>query len=107
MFFEWSLELLFPRDISLLNVKMTEVVGRVHLEKGDPIYHLGDAAFSFYLIEKGNVEVNDRAGLGQKRSVRANISVSGNCCKIRSGSLMRSPWSRPLSSPSIRRLSRR
>jgi NADH dehydrogenase len=62
VFFEWSLELLFPRDISLLNVKMTEVVGRVHLEKDDPIYHLGDTSFSFYLIEKGNVEVNDRAG---------------------------------------------
>ena len=62
MFFEWSLELLFPRDISLLNVKMTEVVGRVHLEKGDPIYQIGDAAFSFYLLEKGSVEVNDRSG---------------------------------------------
>jgi NADH dehydrogenase len=53
---------LFPRDISLLNVKMTEVVGRVHLEKGDPIYQVGDAAFSFYLLEKGSVEVNDRSG---------------------------------------------
>ena len=62
VFFEWTLELLFPRDISLLNVKMTEVIGRVHLEKGDPIYHIGDAAFSFYLLEKGSVEVNDRSG---------------------------------------------
>ena len=62
VFFEWNLELLFPRDISLLNVKMTEVIGRVHLEKGDPIYHVGDAAFSFYLIEKGHVEIDDHAG---------------------------------------------
>jgi NADH:quinone reductase (non-electrogenic) len=62
VFFEWSLELLFPRDISLLNVKMTEVIGRVHLEKGDPIYHIGDAAFSFYLIEKGSVEIDDHSG---------------------------------------------
>jgi NADH:ubiquinone reductase (H+-translocating) len=66
VFFEWNLELLFPRDISLLNIKMTEVVGRVHLEKGDPIYHIGDAAFSFYLIEKGNVQIDDHSG-----SVRA------------------------------------
>ncbi len=62
VFFEWSLELLFPRDISLLNVKMTEVLGRVHLEKGDPIYHIGDAGFSFYLIEKGSVEIDDHSG---------------------------------------------
>jgi NADH dehydrogenase len=66
VFFEWNLELLFPRDISLLNIKMTEVVGRVHLEKGDPIYHIGDAAFSFYLIEKGKVQIDDHSG-----SVRA------------------------------------
>ncbi len=62
VFFEWNLELLFPRDISLLNIKMTEVIGRVHLEKGDPIYHVGDAAFSFYLIEKGKVEIDDHSG---------------------------------------------
>ena len=62
VFFEWSLELLFPRDISLLNIKMTEVIGRVHLEKGDPVYQIGDAAFSFYLLESGSVEVNDGSG---------------------------------------------
>jgi NADH dehydrogenase len=66
VFFEWALELLFPRDISLLNIKMTEVIGRVHLEKGDPIYHIGDAAFSFYLIEKGSVEVDDHNGSVRK-----------------------------------------
>ena len=62
VFFEWNLELLFPRDISLLNVKMTEVIGRVHLEKGDPIYHVGDTCFSFYLIEKGSVTIDDHSG---------------------------------------------
>jgi NADH dehydrogenase len=62
VFFEWSLELLFPRDISLLDIKTTEVVGRVHLEEGDPVYHIGDPAFSFYIIEKGMVEVSDEHG---------------------------------------------
>jgi NADH dehydrogenase len=66
VFFEWNLELLFPRDISLLNVNTTHVLGRVHLEKGDPIYHIGDAAFSFYLLENGSVEVNDRSGSVRK-----------------------------------------
>jgi NADH dehydrogenase len=62
VFIEWSLDLLFPRDISLLDIKMTEVVGRVHLEKGDPVYHIGDPAFSFYVIEKGSVELSDGNG---------------------------------------------
>jgi NADH:ubiquinone reductase (H+-translocating) len=66
VFFEWNLELLFPRDISLLNVNTTHVLGRVHLEKGDPIYHIGDAAFSFYLLENGSVEMNDRSGSVRK-----------------------------------------
>jgi NADH dehydrogenase len=59
---EWNLELLFPRDISLLDIKMTQVIGRVHLEKGDPVFHIGDPAFSFYLIEKGSVELSDENG---------------------------------------------
>jgi len=62
VFIEWTLELLFPRDISLLDIKMTEVVGRVHLEKGDPVYHIGDPAFSFYVIEKGKLELSDEHG---------------------------------------------
>jgi NADH:ubiquinone reductase (H+-translocating) len=62
VFIEWTLEVLFPRDISLLDIKMTEVVGRVHLEKGDPVYHIGDPAFSFYVIEKGMVELSDENG---------------------------------------------
>jgi NADH:quinone reductase (non-electrogenic) len=62
VFFEWNLEFLFPREISLLHVETTEVVGRVHLEKGDPVYHIGDTAFSFYLLEKGKVEIDDHAG---------------------------------------------
>jgi NADH dehydrogenase len=62
VFLEWNLEFFFPREISLLHVEMTQVVGRVHLEKGDPVYHIGDTAFSFYLLEKGKIEVNDHAG---------------------------------------------
>jgi NADH dehydrogenase len=62
VFFEWNLELLFPRDISLLDFKTTNVVGRVHLEKGDPVYHIGDTAFSFYLLEKGTIVIDDHAG---------------------------------------------
>ena len=62
VFIEWNLDMLFSRDISLLNVNMTDTLGHVHLEKGDPVYHIGDVAFSFYLIEKGQVRIDDRSG---------------------------------------------
>jgi NADH dehydrogenase len=63
VFIEWNLELLFPRDISLLDIKTTKVIGRVHLEKSDPVYHIGDPSFSFYVIEKGAVEISDENGV--------------------------------------------
>jgi NADH:ubiquinone reductase (H+-translocating) len=56
---EWNLDLIFPRDISLLDVRETQVLGRMHLESNDPVYHNGDPAFSFYLIEKGKVRISD------------------------------------------------
>ncbi|HZC34169.1 MAG TPA: cyclic nucleotide-binding domain-containing protein, partial [Chthoniobacterales bacterium] len=59
VFIEWNLDLVFPRDISLLDVRSTSVLGRMHLERDDPIYHAGDPAFSFYLIEKGKVRISD------------------------------------------------
>jgi NADH dehydrogenase len=59
VFIEWNLDLIFPRDISLLDARETRVLGRMHLEANDPIYHAGDPAFSFYLIEKGKVRISD------------------------------------------------
>jgi NADH dehydrogenase len=59
VFLEWNLDLIFPRDISLLDVRATRVVGRMHSEPNDPIYHTGDPAFSFYLIEKGKVRISN------------------------------------------------
>jgi NADH:ubiquinone reductase (H+-translocating) len=59
VFIEWNLDLVFPRDISLLDIRATEVLGRMHLEPNDPIYHAGEPAFSFYIIEKGKVRISD------------------------------------------------
>ncbi|MBV8585545.1 MAG: FAD-dependent oxidoreductase [Verrucomicrobia bacterium] len=59
VFIQWNLDALFPRDISLLDVRMTPTAARMHLEKDDPVYHRGDPSFSFYLIEKGRVAISD------------------------------------------------
>ena len=97
VFIEWNLELLFPRDISLLDIKMTEVLGRVHLEKGDPVYHIGDPAFSFYVIEKGAVELSDGAGTVRKlthgqhfgeRELLQNIKRQFNATALESTTLL-------------------
>jgi NADH dehydrogenase len=59
VFIAWNLDLLFPRDISLLDIKPTEMVGRMHFETGDPVFHIGDPPFSFYLIEKGKISLSN------------------------------------------------
>jgi hypothetical protein len=41
---------------------MTEVVGRVRLEKDYPVYDIGDPAFSFYVIDKNQVALADEHG---------------------------------------------
>jgi NADH dehydrogenase len=59
---DWNLDLFFPRDITLLRSRPTEVVQEVHLEKGDAVFHAGEPALSFYVVKKGRIELNDGAG---------------------------------------------
>jgi NADH dehydrogenase len=59
---DWTLDLFFPRDITLLRARPTEVLQEVHLEKGDTIFHAGEPALSFYVVKKGRIELNDGDG---------------------------------------------
>jgi NADH dehydrogenase len=59
---DWTLDLFFPRDITLLRSRPTEVLQEVHLEKGDIIFNAGEPAMSFYVVKKGKVELNDNDG---------------------------------------------
>jgi NADH:ubiquinone reductase (H+-translocating) len=97
VFIEWNLDLIFPRDISLLDVRATRIVGRMHSEPNDPIYHAGDPAFSFYLIEKGKVRVTDGQeqitvlGPGQhfgERELLQNIRRQFDATAVESTSLL-------------------
>jgi NADH:ubiquinone reductase (H+-translocating) len=97
VFIEWNLDLIFPRDISLLDVRQTRVLGRMHLEPNDPIYHVGDPAFSFYLVEKGKVQIVDGQeqatvlGPGQhfgERELLRNIRRQFDATAIESTSLL-------------------
>jgi NADH dehydrogenase len=59
---DWTLDLFFPRDITLLRSRPTEVLQEVHLEKGDAVFHAGEPALSFYVVKKGRIELNDTDG---------------------------------------------
>jgi NADH dehydrogenase len=59
---DWTLDLFFPRDITLLRSRTTDVLQEVHLEKGDPVFHSGEPAMSFYVVKKGRINLNDGDG---------------------------------------------
>lgn len=54
---DWALDLLFPRDITKVEVHRTDVLPRAHFTKGEVIIRQGDIADCFYLIESGQVEI--------------------------------------------------
>jgi NADH:quinone reductase (non-electrogenic) len=54
---DWMLDLLFPRDITKVEVHRTDVLQRAHFTQGEIIVRQGDVADCFYLIESGQVEI--------------------------------------------------
>jgi NADH dehydrogenase len=60
---DWTLDLFFPRDITLLRGRPTEILQEMHLEKGDTVFHAGEPAFSFYIVQSGTIELADSEGV--------------------------------------------
>ena len=55
--FDWAWLLIFPRDLSCIKTDVTDRVSHAHFEPGDHIIKQGEPPSSFYVIEKGEVEV--------------------------------------------------
>src|SRR5262249_16857670 len=55
--FDWAWLLLFPRDLAHVRTSQTDRVSHAYFQPGDVIIHQGDPPISFYVIEKGEVEV--------------------------------------------------
>jgi len=55
--FDWAWLLLFPRDLSHIKTDVTDRVAHAHYEPGDYIIRQGEPPASFYVIEKGEVEI--------------------------------------------------
>jgi NADH dehydrogenase len=62
---DWSLDLIFPPELSYINLARTQVVNQVHFEAGDFIIHQGDVGDLFYVIVSGEVEVFKELPTGQ------------------------------------------
>jgi NADH dehydrogenase len=55
--FDWTWQLLFPRDIVQLSMGQTERFGRAHFETGQFVFHRGDVGDKFYVVECGRAGV--------------------------------------------------
>lgn len=65
--FEWTWELLFPRDLAYPRIARTERIARAHYRPGDFIFVEGEPAVNFYVIEQGEVEAMRRDLTGQPK----------------------------------------
>lgn len=56
---DWTLDLFFRRDVTLLSPRRTKVLQHYHLEKGDILFKAGEPAFSFYIVKRGHIDIMD------------------------------------------------
>ena len=62
---DWALDLIFPPELSYLNLSRTQVVNQAHYEPGDFIIRQGDVGDEFYVILSGEVEIFKELPNGQ------------------------------------------
>lgn len=53
---DWTLDLVFPRDISVIGTERSKPIQDMHFEKGDLLLQENDPYTSFYIIKSGKVE---------------------------------------------------
>lgn len=63
---DWSLDIIFPPELSYINLSRSQVINQVHFEPGDFIIRQGDVGDQFYVIVSGEVDVFKELPNGQK-----------------------------------------
>ncbi|WP_404422272.1 FAD-dependent oxidoreductase [Nibricoccus sp. IMCC34717] len=56
---DWTLELFFPRDISITLPPPDDVIRSIHLETGELLVQAGEIARAFYVVRSGSIRSNE------------------------------------------------
>ena len=59
---DWTFDLMFPRDLSLLLPPPDEIIRPIHLEKGETLFSQGDPCRAFYYLRHGGVTLEGGGG---------------------------------------------
>ncbi len=56
---DWTLDLFFPKDLSVLVTRRRESISELHLESGDVLFQQGDPVGYIYIIKSGKLALGD------------------------------------------------
>ena len=66
---DWTFDLFFARDISVVLPPPEDILRAIHLEKGESLFEAGQKVRAFFLVKRGSVTLG--AGGGETRVLRA------------------------------------
>src|SRR5207244_1851333 len=72
---DWNLELLFPRDITQIQMTKTDHLRVDHYEPGETIIGKNEIGREVFIMERGTVEVFQPAENGQAETVVATLGA--------------------------------
>lgn len=59
---DWTFELIFPRDISILLPSPDDTFRAIHLEKGETLFEAGEFSRAFFLVRRGSLSLSYAGG---------------------------------------------
>jgi NADH dehydrogenase len=54
---DWTFDLFFARDISVVLPPAEDILRAIHLEKGESLFLIGDKVRAFYFVKRGAIEL--------------------------------------------------
>jgi NADH dehydrogenase len=63
---DWTFDLFFARDISLVLPPAEDILRAIHLEKGESLFEAGTKARAYYFVKRGSVTMSAAGGEAQQ-----------------------------------------